>query len=579
MVSSNVPAVRKTVLHKIEKLLRDSGWQVQSIDNLDLVSQIGVAVREVPLKSGTADYLLFVKGFPIGLVIAGETEADVLSFSKYSEFLAATPNHEEPLRFVYLCTGTETFFTDLRQPNPPARRIFTVHSPGTLYRWYPELDTRRFNSLELLEYARKYKVRVVADEPEEKHKFTVIELPPKERDLNVRPPSPEEKAQPVNVTVNITNPEKEQAPVVPQVQKKRSKRGKRKNVFIAGPSVYLPSKKIAVRKKPKAVPAKKKKRVRRNPNVLKTLAKKRKSSRRLPVGVFGVFGVDKVRNVSGEEREISAGPGAYSSIGAFFFGRATSVAGSVGKDYSIPEELRGIEKSALRASEERPSAVTLWKHSKSSSAALAPSVRLNAAEERAAPTKIFNRRAKVLFLGNSSPEKQSEFLGLLKARPKFTVLQISSQWLTKRRGLVEAVASKADALLLTEKEARKLSRERNLSKAVEKLSALGPRLVVVKQADHGTMLYSKKDGKFFSPAYPVQKPVDPSGAWEVFGGAFSGYLAAKGRLDFETAKRATIWGEALSSFKKEGYGLFRLSNLARKEAAKRVEEIRKSASV
>lgn len=613
---SNVPAIRKDLRSKIEKALRDAGWSVQEIDSLDF-SHKGVAVREIPLKSTVADYLLFVHGFPIGLVVFGESEADVLSFSKYTRFLASSTDRDEPLRFIYLCTGHDTFFTDLSNPNPPARRIFSVHSPGTLERWYPELElvSRKFKVMELLDYARKYRVKFVGtDVPEgdsAKHQVTIVELPKKEvgeepaGDSFIVNVSGEKKATeektPVNVTVNITNPasperkepEEEGTKVKvfslssdPAPKKKGSARKRKKRVFIPGPSVIMPKKKLPsvnenpVRKaKPKPKKAKKMKKafVRVKKRAKLRAKARRKASRRLPLGVFGIFGTDKIRNVSGEEREIRGGPGAYSALGARFFGRV-SVAGTVGSDYSPPAELGGIEKSALDKAKDRASPVTLWKHSKSSSVSLAPAIRMNSAEMDSIPTRRFERGAQVLFLGNSSPESQLAFLSKFGRRPRAIISQTGSQWLGKKRGLVESVLKKSDAVLLTVKEVRSLTRERNLAKAVEKISALGPRLVVVRQAEGGVLLYS--DGKRFSaPAYPVKNPVDPSGTWEVFAGAFSGYLASKGRVDFELAKRAVVWGEALSSFKKEGYGLERISSVRKKAVAERMEEIKKSLSV
>lgn len=45
---------------KIDQLLEAAGWEVQDYRELNLGSSLGVAVCEFPLKSGSADYLLFV---------------------------------------------------------------------------------------------------------------------------------------------------------------------------------------------------------------------------------------------------------------------------------------------------------------------------------------------------------------------------------------------------------------------------------------------------------------------------------------------------------------------------------------
>ncbi len=53
---------------QIDQLLEQAGWKVQDYRELNLGASLGVAVREFPLISGTADYLLFVDRTPVGVV-------------------------------------------------------------------------------------------------------------------------------------------------------------------------------------------------------------------------------------------------------------------------------------------------------------------------------------------------------------------------------------------------------------------------------------------------------------------------------------------------------------------------------
>ena len=52
---------------EIDKLLDQAGWKVQDYNELNLGACPGVAVREFPLQSGIAYYLLFVERKPVGL--------------------------------------------------------------------------------------------------------------------------------------------------------------------------------------------------------------------------------------------------------------------------------------------------------------------------------------------------------------------------------------------------------------------------------------------------------------------------------------------------------------------------------
>ena len=55
---------------KIDALLADAGWVVQNMRALNLDAARGVAVREFPLQTGTADYLLFVDRKAAGVIEA-----------------------------------------------------------------------------------------------------------------------------------------------------------------------------------------------------------------------------------------------------------------------------------------------------------------------------------------------------------------------------------------------------------------------------------------------------------------------------------------------------------------------------
>ncbi len=125
---------------RIDRLLEAAGWAVQDIRKLNLGTSLGVAVREFPLKSGDTDYLLFVDRKAVGVVEAkpeGTTLSGVAEQS--AKYLANIPENlphvQEPLPFGYESTGIETYFRDLRDPEPCSRRIFSFHKPETLNEW------------------------------------------------------------------------------------------------------------------------------------------------------------------------------------------------------------------------------------------------------------------------------------------------------------------------------------------------------------------------------------------------------------------------------------------------------------
>ncbi|MEO0123726.1 MAG: type I restriction-modification enzyme R subunit C-terminal domain-containing protein [candidate division WOR-3 bacterium] len=133
---------------KIEKLLKDAGWIIQEMNNLNRDAGLGVAVKEFPLKTGFADYLLFINGKAAGIIEAkpeGTTLGGVdFQSDKYiAGFPENVPHHHLPLPFVYESTGTETFFRDLRDPEPCSRRVFAFHTPDGLNEFLSKETTLR----------------------------------------------------------------------------------------------------------------------------------------------------------------------------------------------------------------------------------------------------------------------------------------------------------------------------------------------------------------------------------------------------------------------------------------------------
>ena len=124
---------------EIDRQLEQCGWQVQSHAEMNISDGRGVAVREFPLKTGSADYLLYADGKAIGVIEAkpeGHTLTGVeLQSGKYTVgLLDVIPHYHIPLPFAYESTGTVTQFTNGLDPDPRSRETFAFHRPEELIR-------------------------------------------------------------------------------------------------------------------------------------------------------------------------------------------------------------------------------------------------------------------------------------------------------------------------------------------------------------------------------------------------------------------------------------------------------------
>ena len=136
---------------QIDAQLARAGWSVVDRRNINLVSFLGVAVREVVLAAdaGRADYVLYVNRKMVGVIEAkpmGTTLSQVQWQSRrYTRGLttdqkenAILVNGELP--FIFEASGTETHFTNLFDPDPRARSLFNFPQPKSLDRILREAE-------------------------------------------------------------------------------------------------------------------------------------------------------------------------------------------------------------------------------------------------------------------------------------------------------------------------------------------------------------------------------------------------------------------------------------------------------
>jgi type I restriction enzyme R subunit len=136
----------------IDRLLREAGWVVQDMKELNSWAGQGVAVREFPIPGGKIDYVLYVDRKIVGTLEA-KKEGEVLTnvepqTKRYSDGIAAIAEEKgypyaDPIPFHYISTGAETRFVDLRDTKPRPRDLFAFFKPETLSRWLAEGSSLR----------------------------------------------------------------------------------------------------------------------------------------------------------------------------------------------------------------------------------------------------------------------------------------------------------------------------------------------------------------------------------------------------------------------------------------------------
>jgi sugar/nucleoside kinase (ribokinase family) len=286
--------------------------------------------------------------------------------------------------------------------------------------------------------------------------------------------------------------------------------------------------------------------------------------------VVGSVALDSVKTPFGKVTEALGGSATYFSYAASFFAPVHVVA-AVGEDF--PREhldllrRRGVDIEALTVVQGQKTFRWTGEYGFDLNEARTLDTQLNAFAEFNPKLEERHRGAPFLFLANIDPDLQRVVRRQMTA-PLLTALDTMNFWIEGKRDSLLDVLREVDVLLINDAEARMLAREPNLIKAARSIVELGPRVVVIKRGEYGSVMVS--DGEFFfTPAYPLESVFDPTGAGDTFAGGFMGYLAQRGLTDRASVRRAMVFGAVMASFAVEDFSLARLTRLAASEIEER----------
>ena len=181
----------------------------------------------------------------------------------------------------------------------------------------------------------------------------------------------------------------------------------------------------------------------------------------------------------------------------------------------------------------------------------------------------------VLFLANIDPVLQH---GVRQQMPKVKLVggDTMNFWIGGKRKELGETLKGIDVLLINDGEAKLLAADASLSRAANKILAMGPKAIVIKHGEYGATLFFKEGAcglasghPFRAPALPIEEVFDPTGAGDSFAGGFMGYIAAQPKITRDVLKRAMFYGGVMGSYAVEQFGTERIQSLTRDEIEER----------
>jgi len=289
-----------------------------------------------------------------------------------------------------------------------------------------------------------------------------------------------------------------------------------------------------------------------------------------PVLIVGSMAFDDLTLPTATVTDVVGGAATYAALATSLFAPARVVA-VVGTDFPEPvlQDLqhRGIDTAGVCRAQGR---TFRWagRYSDDLSSRVTLDTQLNVFADFRPVLPPAYRDSAFLLLANIHPTLQLEVLDQVTVA-RLVATDTMNFWIEGERPALEAVLKRTHTLVINDEELRQLAEQHNLRKAAAAALKLGPQRLIVKRGEYGAMLFDEH-GIFFTPPYPLDRELDPTGAGDTFAGALLGYLAQADDLSPRTVRRALLTAATVASFNVEDIGTRRLQSLTRPEVEHRL---------
>ena len=290
--------------------------------------------------------------------------------------------------------------------------------------------------------------------------------------------------------------------------------------------------------------------------------------------VFGSTALDTIRTPKKVLKDVLGGAATFAAISASFFTKPSLIA-VVGEDF--PKKYHNILKARLDL---RGLSVLNGKtfrydgkYDKTLSVRKTLKTELNVLADFKPNVPEEYKKSDFVYLANNDPEQNAKIIKEFD-NVKFSMCDTIEFWITTKRNAVIKMMKSVDAVVINDEEARLLTKEQNLITCAKKIMDWGPKYIVIKKGEHGSLLFHE-DAIFPSVGFSLKSVLDPTGAGDSFAGAMIGYLASKKKTNFSEIKKSVVYGNVMGSFAVERYGINGLTRLKRSDITKRLKQYEK----
>jgi sugar/nucleoside kinase (ribokinase family) len=287
--------------------------------------------------------------------------------------------------------------------------------------------------------------------------------------------------------------------------------------------------------------------------------------------VVGSVALDDVRTNTESVADVLGGAASYFALSAGMFAPIRLV-GVVGEDFPAEHmELfrhRGIDLEGLQV---RRGKTFRWR-------ARYSGVRLESRETLETQLNVFAdfhpvlpdayRDSSIVFLANIHPALQLEIAEQVQGAD-FVACDTMNLWIETDRGGLQRLFGKVHCVMMNSEEAVQFSGDSYLPAAARAILSYGPRAVIIKRGEHGSLLFTG-DRVFAAPALLLETVRDPTGAGDAFAGGLLGSLSTIADSSKASLRRSMLYGNVLGSLAVEDFSVRQILRADERELARRL---------
>ena len=274
--------------------------------------------------------------------------------------------------------------------------------------------------------------------------------------------------------------------------------------------------------------------------------------------ITGTVAFDDIETPFGSSGKVIGGAGTYIALASSLFTKNLAIVSIIGEDFPEKEikflNSRGVDTKMIEIIKGGKTFYWKGKYHENMIGRDTLSTELNVLEKFDPIINSEFSSSEIILLGNLHPFVQNTVINQCSNPNRFIILDTMNFWMDNALNELKDVVEKVDLIIINDEEAQQLTNESNIFNAGNKLLKMGPKKVIIKKGEHGS-IYLDSFHKYILPAFPIDSLVDPTGAGDSYAGGIAGFLSTKQEIGFNEIKEAMIFGTLTASFCVENFGV------------------------